>query len=111
MADGLRAWDANGVLMFDETSPVVKFLGTLTIGANNTGAAQSGTISDGRFTQYAQHVPFWSRIDGGYNNDKYDAAITISGNTLTWNYPNAAAYSTTGELYNRPTQTLIYGIL
>lgn len=110
MADGLSIWDENGILIFDETSPVVKFLGTLTIGANNTGEVQSGSISDERFTQYAQHSTFWSRIDGGYNVDEYDAAISISGNTLTWVYPKPPAYIN-GTLYNRPTQTIIYGIL
>lgn len=119
MPSGLQIWDANGALIFDETTPVVKFLGQLTIGSfgpqrDYTGAAQSGSITDPRFTMYAQHVPFWCRSDLAFNNEGFDAAWTLSGNTLTWTYPRPDPYPVTidGVSYymHRPVQTIIYGI-
>lgn len=113
MADGLRVWDGNGTLMFDETSPVIKFLGTATIGTvgstNYTGQAKSGSIYDARLTQYAQHVAFWCRIDGAYDSEGFDATWRQDGNSLIWTYPrDAVVYN--GYVYNRPIQTIIYGI-
>ncbi len=119
MADGLQVWDGSGTTMFDATTQVVKFLGTITIGwspsgANYTGDARSGSLSDGRFTQYGGHVPFFARIDGGYANDYSDAQWSFSGNTLTWTYPLADPKYVTlnGTTYPaaRPVQTIIYGI-
>lgn len=114
MADGLRVWDANGVPTFDETSPCIKFLNTVTIGwspakPNYTGDAQSGSIYDARLTQYAQHVAFWCRIDGIFDNDGFDATWRQEGNSLIWTYPRPPLWLN-GTLYNRPQQTIVYGI-
>lgn len=115
MADGLQVWDANGVSIFNQTTQVVKFLGTATIGwspgrTNYTGEAASGSIVDARFTQYPGHVAFWCRIDGAVNADGYDATWTQSGNSLIWTFPRSQALWLNGSLYNRPEQTIIYGI-
>ena len=115
MATGLQVWDAGGNLTFDQTTPVVKFLGTATIGWNpggvgHTGEARSGSIIDSRFTQFAQHVPFWCRIDGGYDNEGYDATWRFDGNSLIWTFPREQVFYINGYAYNRPKQTIIYGI-
>lgn len=110
MPNGLQIRDANNILIFDETSPVVKFLGTASIGRDYTGEAASGSITDARFTAYAQHTPFYARIDGGFEFGGIDANITISGNTLTWSYPYPPTYFG-GSLGNRPNQTFVYGVL
>lgn len=114
MADGLMVWDGSGNVMFSQTTQVVKFLGIATIGwgpggTNYTGAAQSGSIYDARFTQYAQHVAFWARIDGAFDSEGYDATWRQEGNSLIWTYPRPVAYIN-GNTYNRPQQTIIYGI-
>jgi len=114
MADGLRVWDAGGTLMFDETSPVIKFLGTATVGfsvggQNYTGDAKSGSIYDARLTQYSQHVAFWCRIDGKFDSGGFDATWRQEGNSLIWTYPRAVVYYN-GYMYNRPEQTIVYGI-
>jgi len=111
---GLWVGLPDGTVTFDNTTPVVKFLGTATIGwapagANYTGDVQSGSITDVRFTQYANHVVFWCRIDGAFSSDGYDATWSISGNTLTWTYPRPVQYIN-GNTYNRPVQTIMYGI-
>lgn len=110
---GLQVWDSGGTLIFDETTPVIKFLGTATIGEGHTGEAQSGSIVDGRFTQYAQHVGFWARIDGGFGVDGYDATWRFEGNSLIWTYPRPVQYiyiNGVPYLFNRPRITIIYGI-
>jgi hypothetical protein len=101
MADGLRIWDESGTLIFDETTQTIKMLGLLGVGDNYTGGANSGSIVDGRFTQYGGHVGFWARIDGGASFEGYDATFSISGNTLSWSFPN-------GNFH--PNQIILYGI-
>lgn len=114
MADGLQVWDASGNTMFDATTPVVKFLGEVTIGwspgsPNYTGTAKTGSIYDARLTQYAQHVAFWARIDGAFDSDGFDATWRQEGNSLIWTYPrDAVTYN--GTVYNRPQQRIVYGI-
>jgi len=115
---GLQVWDGGGSLIFDETTPVIKFLGYLTIGGMGppyyTGATKTGTVVDGRFTQYAGHTPFWFRVDGGISTEGYDANFSFNGNTMTWDYPRDSdgALVLNGTVYytGRPTQTIIYGI-
>jgi hypothetical protein len=101
MADGLRVWDESGTLIFDETTQTIKMLGLLGVGTNYTGGANSGSIVDGRFTQYPGHVGFFARIDGGASFEGYDATFSISGNTLSWSFPNPGQY---------PNQVILYGI-
>ena len=118
MPQGLWVGAPDGTAIFDQTTPVVKLLGTLQIGGSSnphyTGAAQSGTIYDQRFTQYAGHTPFWCRIDGGFDNEGYDATWTFNGNYLTWTYPlpqdGALTLNGWTYYYGRPNQRIIYGI-
>lgn len=114
MADGLAIWDTSGTVMFDATTPVVKFLGEVTIGwapggTNYTGTAKTGSIYDARLTQYAQHVAFWCRIDGAFDSEGFDATWRQDGNSLIWTYPREVAVYN-GYTYNRPQQRIIYGI-
>ncbi|NLS28151.1 hypothetical protein S2M10_31600 [Sphingomonas sp. S2M10] len=114
MPVGLWVGLEDGTTLFNQTTAVVKFLGAATIGAapggpSFTGDAQSGSIVDARFTQFAMHVPFWCRIDGGFDDAGYDATWSVSGSSLIWTFPRPAEYSN-GLLYNRPVQTIIYGI-
>lgn len=110
MPAGLQVWDANGVLILDRTSPVVKFLGYLSIGSSYTGAQQSGTITDARFTQYAGLTPFWTAIDGSFSIEGYTANVSIAGNVLNWSYPNNDPFFISGRYLARPNMTLVYGI-
>jgi len=111
---GLWVGLQDGTTTFDQTTAVVKFLGTTTIGvtpggASYTGEAQSGSIVDARFTQFAMHTPFWCRIDGGFDSQGFDATWSFNGSSLIWTYPRPAEYAN-GLLYTRPVQTIIYGI-
>lgn len=115
---GLQVWDGGGNLIFDQTTPVVKFLGTVVIGGignpSYTGSAQSGSVTDPRFTQFAGHTPFVCRIDGGVTTAQYDAVWSFNGNVLTWYYPRSDPGSLVidGATYhmNRPTQRIVFGI-
>lgn len=114
MADGLRVWDAGATLIFDETTPVIKFLGTLSVGQSYTGATQQGVVTDPRFTQFAQHVPFWARNDGGFTSDGTDCEFRFEGNNLIWTFPRAdpGYLNSNGQpyYYARPNIRIIYGI-
>lgn len=110
MAGGLQVWDNGGALIFNETTPVVKFLGSVTIGANYTGAGHENAVVDARFTQFAQHVGFWCRIDGLFSVEGSDATWRFDGNSLIWTYPEVAPRYINGALINRPQQTIVYGI-
>lgn len=112
MSTGLMLFLQDGTVTFDQTTPVVKFLGTLSVGASYTGAAYQGSIYDPRFTQYALHAPDWCRIDGGFNSDALDARWHFEGNSLIWTFPvQQPAYVTVNGvsvLTNRPNQTISY---
>lgn len=112
MPTGLMLLLPDGTVTFDQTTPLVKQLGELTIGADYTGAAYQGSIYDPRFTQYAQHRAVWCRIDGGFNVDGFDARWHFEGNSLIWTYPvQQPSYITVNGstfLVNRPRQTISY---
>jgi len=101
----LQTWDAaSGRPMVKLGDRMFKLMGTASIGWSYTGGAQSGTITDSRFTQYPGSIPRAFVINAAF--DRYGGApsITISGNTLTWTYPNASATQT-----NRPNNQFMYG--
>jgi hypothetical protein len=81
-----------------------KFMGFTTIGWNVTGGAQSGTITDPRFTQYPGSEPAAFPVNGGFDTRGAGAQLSISGNTLTWRYPYAE-----GTQQNRQRLTFMYG--
>lgn len=112
MPSGLMLSLSDGTVTFDQTMPLVKFLGTITIGADYTGAAYQGSIYDPRITQYALHRPDWCRIDGGFNSEAIDARWQFDGNSLIWTYPiQQPQYVTVNGssfLINRPKQTISY---
>jgi hypothetical protein len=107
MAFGLEAWNADGTKTISITSKVAKFFGVASIGNSHTGASVSGTITDARFTAYSGHVAFAMPITGGIDPDGNTAVFSISGNVLTWSFPNGA--SSPGSL-TRPDTTFTYGI-
>lgn len=107
MAFGLEAWNANGDKTISITSKVAKFFGVASIGNTYTGTAVSGTITDTRFTAYSGHVAFAMPITGGIDPDGNTAVFSISGNVLTWSFPNGA--SSPGSI-TRPDTTFTYGI-
>lgn len=111
MPAGLQCWDANNNLIIDIDTNIAKYLGTLQIGTSYTGSAQSGSITVPQFGQYS-NTPYFFRIDGVISTMDYEAVITISGNQINWQYPRASApVNPNGGWYNRPNQTLIYGLL
>ncbi len=103
---------SDGTPTFDQTTPLVKFLGQVTIGVGYTGEPYQGSIYDPRFTQYALHRPDWCRIDGGFNSEGFDARWHFEGNSLIWTYPiQQPSYVTINgipTLVNRPRQTISY---
>lgn len=101
MPAGIQVWDASGNLIMNFDTTLVKFLGVISVGTSYTGSQQSGTVTDSRFTAYAGHTPFYTAVGGNINDENYDVQISISGNVLTWTFPNATA---------RPDRTILYGI-
>jgi hypothetical protein len=101
----LRTWDAAGRQTLGIDTRIAKFMGVATVGWDYTGGTKSGVIVDGRFTQYANVQPFVMVISGSIDVGGYMPQLTISGNTLTWNYTKDAA-----QTYTRPNTTFMYGI-
>lgn len=110
MPVGLGISDANGNVIFDDTTSIIKILGYLSIGNSYTGSQQSGSVTDARFTQYPGSTSFWAAIDGTFTVDGYTAIVTISGNVLNWSYPINDPFFINGAYLARPNMTLIYGI-
>ena len=110
MPAGLEIFNSSGTSIFQTTSALVKFLGVLQIGADYTGETQSGSVTDSRFTAYTGHVAFFENTAAAFSTDGYNADVTLSGNTLSWSYPDPTPYYAGGFLLNRPNATIIYGI-
>ena len=110
MPSGMQVWDASGNLVFNIDTNVVKFLGVISVGKDYTGATTSGTVTDSRFTAYTGHTPFFTAVGAGISDEGYDVQVSISGNTLTWTFPQATPQYLGGVLINRPNRTILYGI-
>ncbi len=102
----LQTWAENGTPMLSLGDRLFKFAGVANVGWDFTGGAQSGTITDGRFTQYPNCVPFAFSIRNNFDNRGGGVQLSISGNTLTWSYP----YPETDKSYKRPNTQFVYGI-
>lgn len=74
--------DSSGNILFDLSEPLAKFLGEATIG---TTSATSGTITDSRFT-LAEPFAFVVTDDATWEHGT-DPVVTVSGTTLSWEYP------------------------
>lgn len=101
----LKTWDAQGRQTLAVDTRVAKFMGVMSVGWDYTGGTQSGTITDGRFTQYQNVQPFSLVISGQIDVGGYMPKISIIGNTLTWTYPRPEAVN-----YTRPNTTFMFGI-
>ena len=101
----LQTWAEDGTPMLRLNDRIMKFMGQASVGWSYTGSQQSGTIVDGRFSQYPGCVPVAFVISGGLDLRGGGVNLSISGNTLTWSYPNP-----TGEAYARVNATFVYGI-
>ena len=102
----LQTFDlTNGNPMLQVGDLVFKFAGVASVGWSYTGSAQSGTITDDRFTRYPGCVADAFVIDAAFDTRGGGVILTFSGNVLTWRYPiNAATQQ------NRPNATFVYGI-
>lgn len=102
----IRTWDAATQLpMVSFGDRIFKFMGAASVGWDYTGGAQSGTIVDGRFTQYPGCVGSAFVISSLFDNSGGGVILSISGNTLTWRYPYPEA------VFNkRSNATFVYGI-
>lgn len=107
MAYGVEAWNAAGIKTIGINTKIAKFFGVANIGNSYTGTAVSGTITDARFTQYSGHVPFAMPLSGGIDTEGNLAVFSISGNTLTWSFPNG---SLSPGSVTRPDTKFTYGI-
>jgi len=84
---------------------IFKFMGFRSVGWSFTGGDQSGTIVDGRFTQYPGCEPNAFVVASGFDNMGGGLILSISGNTLTWRYPYPEAVQ-----FKRVNTTFVYGI-
>lgn len=96
--------EATNLPMVSLGKRMFKFMGFSTIGWNTTGGAQSGTITDARFTQYPGSEPLAFPVNGTFDTRGAGAKLTISGNTLTWSYPYPEATA-----QKRQPLTFVYG--
>ena len=103
MTVGIQCWDAAGNLILDWTDQVIKMLGTVSIGMSYTGSQQTGSINEPRFTSLTGHTPFFMVIKGDTWNTFTAPQIWISGNTLTWYFPNS-------DPTLRPNTVIAYGV-
>jgi hypothetical protein len=101
----IQTWAENGTPMVSLGDRLYKFMGIATIGWDTTGGAQTGTITDPRFTQYPGCESFVFTIAGGFDPRGGGATFTIAGNNLTWRYPYAEAV-----VWKRVNTTFVYGI-
>jgi len=98
---GLEVWAQNGTQLIGATTSVILQFGIITIGG--VGAPQSGAIADGRF---GLGRPYFFQLLGGIPGyDNREAVISISGTTLSWNFPEADG----SQSANRPSTTILYG--
>lgn len=102
MAAGLQVFDASGNLIMDLGDRIAKVLGVLNIGNSYTGATMSGSVTDGRFTSYAGTTPWFAIISSTFFRQELHPVLSISGNTLSWDFPAGST---------RPDTSILYGIL
>ena len=87
---GLTVWDDQGRVVFDTTSQVVKYFGTVTIGGS---AGASGTVVDARFSLGTPYI--YAFIENVNITNNWAPTISVSGTTLSWSFPDSGhAYST-----------------
>jgi hypothetical protein len=91
---GFQAFNAAAALQIDLTTKLMKVLGTVAITTNSN-------LTDARFTSFTGTTPWVSLLNGPPMATGDQPEISISGNVLTWHYPNASSM---------PACTLIYGI-
>jgi len=107
MSYGVECWNAAGQKTLGIDSRVAKFLGTTIVGVNHTGNAQSGTITDARFTAYPGTTPFYLVIGGSFDRFGNGLRVSFSGNTLTWQFANPLG---SFPHITRPNTRFVYGI-
>lgn len=109
MPYGLQAWDASGNLILDTTTTLLKWVGSLSVGWNFTGSAQSGQLYVPAFASYPLNKPFLVRRDGILSPNVHDdqPTIWVDGDYIKWSYPNADPG--TNGLY-RTNATVDYGL-
>lgn len=101
----LETWDANGRAIIDRETRLFRQFGTLRIGRDFTGETNVGTVFDERF---ATGTAVFLRLDGGA--DVYDAVLTHSGRTLTWEFVEPVRWRN-GVLVTRPNARFAYGVM
>jgi hypothetical protein len=101
MPAGLQTFDASGALVVDIDTRIAKVLGVLNVGASYTGGAMSGSVTDARFTAYTGVVSWFGLISSTFFRHAEHPVISISGNTLSWQFPTGSP---------RPDTSIVYGI-
>ena len=97
----VRDRTTNRVKLDSDTNAMLH-LGTASIGG--AGTAQSGTITDDRFS-WGTGVVF-TLLGGFVGRDGYEAVFTFAGNTLTWRYPRSGSNAA-----ERAPTTFLYGVV
>lgn len=101
MPAGLQTFDTAGNVLCDLSDRIAKVLGMLSVGASYTGASMSGSVSDTRFTSYAGTSAWFAIISSSFFRNAEHPVVSITGNTLSWNFPTGSP---------RPDTTIVYGI-
>ncbi len=89
MPQGLQIWKADGTLMLDTSLSVLMELGTTTIGGSTV---QTGSLTETNFTLGNPFAVVMS-VEMSLTNQSitYAPILTISGTTLSWNFPEIFA--------------------
>jgi hypothetical protein len=98
MTQGLQCFDPNGNIIVDVTDHLTKTLGSFTTTPGN-GKVASGSVVDDRLLLGTP----WFVATGGFNYSSA-MAISVSGNTLNWEF--SYWYTTDGNT----TLKIIYGV-
>lgn len=82
MADGLKVWNPNGVLVADITSRLPRIIGEISAGA------AGGSINDARLSG---GTPFPIVLAPTETGTRALINVSISGTTVSWSFPNGGA--------------------
>lgn len=86
MTAGLQVFNSSGGLVLDVTSQSVRVLQMWYLNPNQSGA--TGSFTDARLN--AGNVFWVYQSNGGTDFPQGNPAISVSGNTLSWDFTNSA---------------------
>lgn len=91
---GMQVWDASGNLIVDTATYMGRILGTVSTGTSNGSVTNAG---------FATGQPWWFITRKTSSAYMYTPKITISGNTLSWQFES-------GTYANKADCLITYGV-